>query len=133
MATSTINTVLKVGTEAAALNEYAIKTYPDILGTPERIDVTTLSDTRRKYVPGVEASDNMSFTLNYDAATYAEFEDYAAEDNLFFNLVLPDGAVFAWQGTLTVGFPGKGVNDAIEFTVNVEIGSNSNVAYTAPA
>lgn len=132
MANSTINTKLNISTSAtyAAANDVAIKTYPDILGQPERIDVTTMSDSRRKYVPGVLSSDNMSFTLNYDAATFARLKGYEAQTNLYFRLTLPDGHYFSWQGTLKVGFPGKGVNDAIEFTVNVEVGSESDVSYT---
>lgn len=31
-----------------------IKSFPDLGGEPERIDVTTLSDKIRKYTPGVD-------------------------------------------------------------------------------
>ena len=45
-----------------------IKSFPDLGGEPERIDVTTLSDPQRKYVPGVQDISSSTFTANYIAA-----------------------------------------------------------------
>ena len=47
-----------------------IKSFPDLGGEPERIDVTTLSDRVRKYAQGVQDLSSFSFTANYIAADY---------------------------------------------------------------
>lgn len=131
MASSTIGAYLQIGPDALNLDDYDIKSYPDLIGQPERVDVTCLTDVQRKYVPGVEASDTLQFVMNYDATVYGTLEDMQGTSELFV-LVLPDGAKFTWEGVLTLGVPGKGVNDAIEFTVNVELDSSSDVTYNAP-
>lgn len=128
MASSTIGVKLYVGTADPPTQAYDIKSYPDILGQPERIDVTTLTDTRRKYTPGVLASDSMQFVLNYDTNTFATLKDLEDETTVNFILALPDTHKFSFSGTLRVGFPGKGVNDAIEFNLNVEVASDVTYA-----
>lgn len=54
---STYKTYLMYKATTAA-TEYTklldIKSFPDLGGEPERIDVTTLSDKIRKYTPGVD-------------------------------------------------------------------------------
>ena len=47
-----------------------IKNFPDLGGEPERIDVTTLSDPIRQYVPGVQDLSSFTFNCNYIAQDY---------------------------------------------------------------
>ena len=49
-----------------------IKSFPDLGGEPERIDVTTLSDNVRHYTAGVQDLSSFSFSANYIASDYAK-------------------------------------------------------------
>lgn len=63
---STINTVLKSGTTTSELTKLCkIKTYPQLGGSPEKIETTDLEDIMQTFVEGVQSVDDMQFTVNY--------------------------------------------------------------------
>ena len=64
--TSTIDTFLLSKSGSTYTILYPIKDYSDLGGAPESIDVTTLSDHVRHSVPGLQDTDNVEFTSNYD-------------------------------------------------------------------
>ena len=121
MAFATINTVLMWGASATTLTKKVdIKDYPDLLGTPNLLETTTLSNTQQTFVPGVkQLGDGLTFTCNYDAADFALCKADEGTVGLFYSLTFPDGSVFTWQGEHTLGVPGKGVDEVAEFTINV--------------
>lgn len=59
----------------------------------------------------------MSFTANYTKESYDAVEALASQDK-YYALKLSDGSGWSWQGQHTMGVPGKGVDEAVEFTVN---------------
>lgn len=60
----------------------------------------------------------MSFTCNYTAADFAAVNE-DANTALYYVLEFSDGSKFSWQGQHTCGLPGKGVDEVIEFTINI--------------
>lgn len=121
-AISTIGTFLKIGSSANSLTKVTpIKTYPDLFGTPDTIEVTDLEDEQVKTIPGVKSSDSMEFTANYLSANFKALT--ALEDtDLFFELDFgTDGAdgKFTWSGRLAVSITGGDVNAAREMTITV--------------
>jgi hypothetical protein len=42
-----------------------------------------------------------------------------ASKHMFYALEFSDGSKFAWEGQHTCGVPGKGVDEVIEFTINI--------------
>ena len=45
-----------------------IKEFPDLGGTPEMLETTTLSDRMQTYIPGIQSLDALEFTSNYTLA-----------------------------------------------------------------
>ena len=105
-----------------------IKSFPDLGGEPERIDVTTLSDAMRKYIPGVQDVASSTFNANYDSLEYTKInnlsgsqEDYA----IWFGATgdigseVPDGhdGKFEWTGDIMAYVKGGDVNSAVEMTI----------------
>lgn len=82
------------------------------------METTTLSDAQVTNIPGIKGSDLLTFTCNY---TSKDFAAVKAEENksLYYALEFSDGSTFSWQGQHTCGLPGKGVDEVVEFTVNV--------------
>ena len=58
-----------------------IKDYPDLGGAPEMIETTTLSNGNRTYKPGIQNSDALVFTANYDKDDYETLAALAGQDN----------------------------------------------------
>lgn len=119
MAISSYNCVLKWGESSSSLEKKVdIKDFPDLIGDPNLLETTTLSDAAQTYIPGIKSMDLMTFTVNF---TKTDFQTCKADEgkNLFYSLEFSDGAKFTWQGQHTMGVPGKGVDEVIEATINI--------------
>ena len=119
MALNTYGITLQWGATADAVAKVVdIKDFPDLIGDPEMLETTTLSDAQVTNIPGIKGSDMLTFTCNYTSADYAAVEA-DAETALHYVLEFSDGSKFTWQGQHTCGMPGKGVNEVVEFTINI--------------
>ena len=119
MAINTYGITLKWGATAdAATKVVDIKDFPDMIGDPEMLETTTLSDAQVTNIPGIKSSDMLTFTCNYTKTDFAAVND-DAETPLHYVLEFNDGSKFTWQGQHTCGLPGKGVNEVVEFTINI--------------
>lgn len=85
---------------------------------PNLLETTTLSDGQQTYIPGIKSTDLMSFTANYTSADFNTCKDDEGT-HLFYSLEFSDGSKFSWEGSHTMGLPGKGVDEVIEMTINV--------------
>jgi len=103
-----------------------ITAFPDMIGVPERIDITTLSDVMRLYIKGVQDADNMQFDANYTPANFQAVK--TLEGHQYWYAVYfgsnetsgqPDGhdGKFEWTGDVSVGLRGGGVNEAVGMSI----------------
>ena len=115
MARSTIHTTLKFGKTAESLEKMCpITSYPDLIGTPDNIEVTDMDCTQQTFVAGVKTQDTMEFEANYDLDRYKALKTNENTDGYFqleFGEEGVDG-IFAWQGSYTIAVGGGGVNEA---------------------
>ena len=119
MAMNTYGIRLLWGETADAVEKVVdIKDFPDMIGDPEMLETTTLSDAQVTNIPGIKGSDMLTFTCNYTKADFTAV-NADAEKPLHYALEFSDGSKFTWQGQHTCGLPGKGVNEVVEFTINI--------------
>ena len=119
MAISSYGIQLKWGASVDAVAKIVdIKDFPDLIGDPNLLETTTLSDAQVTNIPGIKGSDLLTFTCNYTSADFASVKADEGK-SLFYALEFSDGSSFTWQGQHTCGLPGKGVDEVVEFTVNV--------------
>lgn len=119
MAMNTYQVTLKWGTSAETVAKVIdIKDFPDLMGEPEMLETTTLSDGQVTNIPGIKSSDSMAFTYNFTSADFAAVEADANKP-LYYELDFPDGSNFTWEGQHTSSIPGKGVNEVIEAVINI--------------
>ena len=119
MAISTLGVTLKMGESEGALEKVVdIKDFPDLIGDPNMLETTTLSDEAVTNIPGIRSSDMLTFTCNYTKADFTAVND-KANTPMYYSLEFSDGSKFTWQGQHTCGVPGKGVDEVIEFTINI--------------
>lgn len=121
------------GTGATYSKVVDIKDYPDILGAPENVETTTLSDPARTYIDGIKGTDgNMDFTANYDLPAVQAIEDLMGEEHdfaLWFGgtdgtagaEATPTGDLgkFGGKGKISYTVSGKGVNDVREIVIHI--------------
>ena len=131
MAISSFGVQLKWGESAEAATKVVdIKDFPDLIGDPTLLDCTTLSDPQVVNIPGIKSSDLMPFTANYTSADFAKVKADEGKA-LYYVLEFSDGSSFNWQGQHSCGLPGKGVDEVLEFTINVA--SSTAVEFSAGA
>lgn len=129
MAISSYGVELKWGTSAETVAKVVdIKDFPDLIGDPNMLETTHLCDNQQTFIPGIRQADTLSFTANYTKDDFGKV--YEQEGTaLFYELAFSDGSAFTWQGQHTCGVPGKGVDEVIEFTIN--IAASTPVVYKA--
>ena len=131
---STYKTYLMYKTSSAA-TQYTklcdIKSFPDLGGEPERVDVTTLSDRVRKYAMGVQDLSSFSFNANYIAADYAkvngltgkqtEYAIWIGANDTGSGEATPTGddGQWSWTGDVSVFKAGGDVNAAQDMTITM--------------
>lgn len=101
-----------------------LQEIPDLGGTTESIDITTLADEAFMYTNGIKNyGDSLSFKFLYDGtqfATLAGFGDTAKA----WKVTLPtDGTsskTCTFNGTCSVSLDGVGVNSALTYTLSIK-------------
>ena len=126
MAISTYKTYLygaaKPTTGTATLTKMVdIKDFPDMIGEPNNIETTTLSDASQTYISGIKQQDTLTFTFNYTKAAWTalaagELKEYVFE--LRFGDEGADG-IFKFEGQYTLGLSGGDVDSVVEATINI--------------
>lgn len=135
MATSTYMTFLMHGTTTSGSTTYEklldIKEFPDLGGAPEMLDTTTLSNSGRTYIPGIQENEAMTFTANYDPTEYAALKALANQEEKYAvwfggtevagSLPTPTGnkGKFSFTGMLSVFVAGSGVNEVRDMTITI--------------
>lgn len=107
-----------------------IKSYPDLGGTPNMIETTTLSDPMTRQILGIQQVDSLEFIVNYTLADYKKLKALEGSEHDFAvwfggteTAGVPtstgeDGKV-AFKGGLSVYINGGGVDEVREMTVTL--------------
>jgi hypothetical protein len=107
-----------------------IKSYPDLIGSPAQIEVTTMSDRSQKFIPGVEEMGELSFTANYTAESFKTLWDlrntdlelavfFGGDDSSGVAVPTGDDGVVTFGGQISPSIPGGGVNAAVDMNISV--------------
>ena len=107
-----------------------IKSFGDLGGTPELLEVTSLSDPMTVNIMGIQSLDALEFECNYTKADYTKLKAMEGETKEFAvwlggtesgATVTPTGSdgKFEFQGQLSVYVNGGGVNEVVNMTVSI--------------
>ena len=130
MAISTYKSFLMVKNSSSWEKLIDIKSYPDLGGSPELIETTTLSDSMTTNIMGIQSLDALEFECNYTLADYTKLKEMEGENKQFAvwlggteagGTVTPDGSdgKFEFGGQLSVYVNGGGVNEVRNMTVSI--------------
>lgn len=107
-----------------------IKNFPDLGGTPEMLETTTLTDKMQTYIPGIQSLDALEFSANYTLNDYKALKGFEGKEkeyavwfggNEVGESITPTGAEgkFKFKGQLSVFPVGGGVNEVVDMTITI--------------
>lgn len=135
---NTFRTYLMKGTGSGTLTWAKlvdIKSFGDLGAAPEPLETTTLSDPARTYIPGIQNTEQKTFTCNFNNADFATLDALKGQEidvAVWFGasesggVYTPDGniAKFTGKGYIDVFVNGGGVNEVVDMTVTLTMTQN---------
>lgn len=118
--------------EAFTELEYLME-VPEFGGTPEKIDVTVLSDKTKRYVPGINDLGDLVFKFLYDnssaTSNYRVLKGLAdAGTKATFKLEYPDGTAHQFDAVPAVKMDAGSINGALTFSATMLLQSDITVS-----
>lgn len=110
-----------------------LQEIPEIGGTPDTVEITTLDDSCKRYLKGLIDFGTLDFTFLYDtddtnsAYRLLHSLETITTDHPTWQLSFPDGTKFQFGGDVSTKINGVGTNDAITFTASVTLNSAINI------
>ena len=96
-----------------------LQEIPDLGGTTEAIEITTLADAAHMYTDGlISYGDSLEFKFLYEGEQFTALN--ALEGVSEWKVELPDGEACSFSGTSSVRLDGVGVNAAITYTLAIK-------------
>ena len=102
-----------------------LQEIPELGGSAESIEITTLADAAHMYTDGIKNyGDSLAFKFLYEKAQFTTLNGLGEAE---WKVELPDGASCTFGGTCSVKLDGVGVNAALTYTLAVK--PNSEMAW----
>lgn len=96
-----------------------LQEIPELGGTRESIEITTLGDDAHMYTDGIlNYGDNLSFKFLYEKEQFTTLNGLTGTQNVV--VTLPDSSTCTFTGTCSVKLDGVGINAPLTYTLNVK-------------
>ena len=96
-----------------------LQEIPDLGGTTESIEITTLADAAHRYEEGlISYGDTLSFKFLYAKEQFTALDALTASCE--WKVSLPDASTCTFSGKGSVKLDGVGVNAALTYTLNIK-------------
>lgn len=119
MAISSYKVELLKGNGSSTYEKFSdIKSFPDLMGDPNTIETTTLSDDQQTFIPGIKTGDTLQFVCNYSSDLATKVKAIEGQDTEW-QVKFSDGSTFTFKGAVSMGIPGKGVDEVLELNLNI--------------
>lgn len=105
------------GSEYTALTD--LQEIPELGGTAESIEITTLADEAHRYTDGIKNyGDSLAFKFLYKKEQFTTLNGLSGSKP--WKVELPDGTSCTFSGTSSVALDGVGVNAALTYTLSIK-------------
>lgn len=95
-----------------------LQEIPDLGGTTEAIDITTLADPAYVYTDGIkDYGDSLEFTFLYEATQFTTLNGLT--ESVGWKVTLPDKTTCTFTGKASVKLSGVGVNAALTYVLAI--------------
>lgn len=121
----TLSKGIKLSYKAGSASSYTdltnLQEIPDIGGSADSVEVTTLDDAAHMYINGLlDYGDSLDFTFLYDKTQFTTLSGLSGSVSWKVTLPGTGGATATFDGEPSVKLNGVGVNDAITYTLSVK-------------
>lgn len=114
---STLDATFKFGA-VSPTEVVRIKSFPSIIAPKSALEVTDLSDSSRRFIPGLrDIAENLEFTANWDKDVFKKLNEAEGLQKCEFSL--SDGTKITWDGYISASNSEGGVNEVVEMTISV--------------
>ena len=120
----------KYGAESATTQIEELIEMPEFGGAPEVVDTTHLTSGIKTGIAGMQDPGSMDFKFYYNADVFATIKELGNAQQKI-EVTLSDGAVFKFDGSMSIKYDGGGINTAATMTISVTLASELD--YTKPA
>lgn len=109
-----------------------LMSVPELGGDPEQVEVTTLQDSVRKYIPGIKDPGDLEFQFLYDneetTSNFRILRGLQEEGKpVDFKVIFPDGTEWAFTAIVNVKIDSGEVNAVLTFTASMMLQSEFEV------
>ena len=106
-----------------------LQEIPDIGGSADSVEVTTLDDSAHMYINGLlDYGDSIDFTFLYTKTQFTTLSGLTGTQTWKVTLPGTSGLTATFDGEASVKLNGVGVNDAITYTLSVKPSSGITFA-----
>ena len=121
--------------EAAFVEIPDLQEVPDMGGKAEKVEVTTLADSAKRYIKGIVDYGDLEFKFLYDntgaTASYRIMKSLESDGLIHeFKVDFPDSTSFAFSASVTTKVDSAKVNGALTFTGALTL--NTKITITDP-
>ena len=96
-----------------------LQEIPELGGTSEAIEITTLADAAHMYTDGIKNyGDSLIFKFLYDKEQFTTLNELSGTPE--WQVKLPDGATCTFKGTCSVALVGVGTNAALTYNLAIK-------------
>lgn len=96
-----------------------LQEIPELGGTRESIEITTLADDAHMFTDGIlNYGDNISFKFLYEKEQFTTLNGLKGTQTIV--VTLPDTSTCTFSGTCSVKLDGVGINAPLTYTLNVK-------------
>ena len=96
-----------------------LQEIPELGGTAESIEITTLADAAHMYTDGIlNYGDSLAFVFLYEKAQFTTLN--GLEGSIDWKVELPDDTSCSFSGTCSVALAGVGVNAVLTYSLNIK-------------
>jgi hypothetical protein len=114
-----IKLAYKVGESADFVELTNLQEIPDLGGTSEAVEVTTLADAAHMYIDGlINYGDSLEFKFLYETEQFSSLG--AIKSVASWQVTLPDQTVCTFTGGCSVKLDGVGINSPLTYTLAVK-------------
>ena len=121
----TLSKGIKLSYKAGSASSYTdltnLQEIPDIGGSADSVEVTTLDDAAHMYINGLlDYGDSLDFTFLYDKTQFNTLSGLTGSVNWKVTLPGTGGLTATFSGEPSARLNGVGVNDAITYTLSIK-------------
>jgi hypothetical protein len=110
---------LSYGSGSAFTELTDLQEIPELGGTAESIEITTLASAAHEYTDGIKNyGDSLAFKFLYKKEQFTTLNGLSGSQS--WKVELPDGASCTFGGSCSVALDGVGVNAALTYTLSIK-------------